>query len=84
MEVKINKEIRNYTESMFFGLSLVDGIQLFNLVVNPPINGKSSLEYPNAKLFGILSHYLLKKFYIRIGYDLYYHLCSVMFAPDIA
>ena len=22
MEVKINKEIRNYTESMFFGLSL--------------------------------------------------------------
>lgn len=53
MEVKINKEIRNYTKSMFFGLSLVDGIQLFNLVVNPPINGKSSLEYPNAKLFGM-------------------------------
>ncbi|MDE6902800.1 MAG: PrgI family protein, partial [Lachnospiraceae bacterium] len=22
MEVKINKEIRNYTESMFFGLSM--------------------------------------------------------------
>ena len=24
MEVKINREIRNYTESMFFGLSLRD------------------------------------------------------------
>ena len=84
MEVKINKEIRNYTESMFFGLSLVDGIQLFNLVVNHPINGKLLLAYSHAKTFGILPHYLLKKFYIRIGYDTYYHLCPVMLAPNIA
>ena len=26
MEIKINKEIRNYTESMFFGLSLRQSI----------------------------------------------------------
>ncbi len=32
MEVKINREIRNYTESMFFGLSLRQFFFLFSLV----------------------------------------------------
>ena len=61
-----------------------DGVRLFNLTVRPPINGELPLEYPDAELFWILSHYLLKKFYIRIGYDIYYQLCPVMLAPDIA
>ena len=35
MEVKINREIRNYTESMFFGLSLRQFVFFFFSVLKP-------------------------------------------------
>lgn len=49
----------------------------------PPINGKWLSADPYAKAFGILPHYLLKKLYVRISYDIYCHLRAVMLAPNI-
>ena len=37
-----------------------------------------------AEALRILPYYLLKKIYIPVGYNLYYHLCPVMLAPNIA
>ena len=37
-----------------------------------------------AETLRILPYYLLKKIYIPIGYNLYYHLCPIMLTPNIA
>ena len=62
MEVKINKEIRNYTESMFFGLSLRQfifsvlacGVAVGSVFSSPPAlrNGNPQLGmYPRCSAF---------------------------------
>lgn len=52
MEVKINKEIRNYTESMFFGLSLREFI--FSVLTCGVAVGLSIYIFPTVVLMILL------------------------------
>ena len=51
MEVKINREIRNYTESMFFGLSMrqfIFSVLACSVAVGLHSHPEYALHYPAA------------------------------------
>ncbi len=82
MEVKINREIRNYTESMFFGLSLrqfvfsllVVGVAVGLYFLLRPHLGTETVSWvcilgavPFAAL-GFVSYHGMRSFSVRFGH----------------